>query len=1357
MNTENRLQIFISILCLLVMGLPSNGLAQIIYEAQLSGSNEVPAHTSPATGNITATLTGSELVVEGSFEGLTGDYSASHIHLGMAGEAGGVIFPLSADVDGDNRGGSYTETNNSFDLTSGQIDTLNARGMYVNVHSSTYPGGEIRGQLVPEADNYFRTNLFGAFEVPAVQSTGSGGLVFELVGDSLFISGSFSGLSDAYSASHIHLAPAGSSGGVEIGLNPSINDDDISGYYFASDNRFELTAAQQSALWNRELYVNVHSSEYPGGELRGQITPPVTASFFASLSGSAENPSVNEGGGGGLVIELVGDSLFASGSFNALGSNFTASHIHTGHAGANGGVTFGLTADTDNNIDGTYAYSDNGFELTADQKEDLLARGMYVNVHAEDNPGGELRGQVLGDAKAYFRTNLAGIHEVQPVITGGTGAISLEVYGDNIIVSGGFDNLSSAYSASHLHAGPVGNNGGVEIGLSPTITNDITGIYNISQNTYTLSETQLTTLFDEGLYVNVHTSNNPGGELRGQVLFETNTFPDESALLTPDAGAEIMLSTVTETTFEATWENSADAENNELANIWQLSTDADFDVIVVNSNVGSSTSFQTTHGDLNNLLANLGVEAGASATLYHRAVVTDGSDDAYGPSRSVTIQRPVFGDAVFEAILSGNNEIPTVTSTAQGKITATFDGSTLTVDGSFEGLSEEFTGAHIHTGMAGETGGVTIPLEPAINDDKRSGIFIDSDTSYTLTSEQITALQNRGLYINVHSATYPGGEIRGQLVPQSDAQFRTNLSGAFEVPAVKTHGSGAVVLEMREDSLYVSGSFSGLSAEYSASHIHTAITGTNGGVAIGLTPSMGADNMSGVYLADENKFELTTEQQTALWNRELYVNVHTSANPGGELRGQVTAPVTAAFYASLSGSAENPSLDVGGSGALTIELSGDSLFASGSFSGLESDFTASHIHTGHSGTNGGVSQGLMVETEDNTSGIYSFADNRFELTSDQINNLFARNMYINVHSLENGGGELRGQVLGEATSYFRTKLNGIHENDPVIESEGFGSVDVEISGSRAIVSGGFSDLLEAYSASHVHTGHVDGNGGVAFGLNPMIDNETSGEFEVETNTFSLTEDQLNAIYDEAAYVNVHSSAHPGGEIRGQLLFGNNAFADMPELLSPEDEAEITISGDPSTVFTATWDTISDDDGNRLRNIWALSTDENFDEILFLANVGSETSAEITYGALDSLLTDLGLSVDASTTLYHAVMTTDGSNESFSETRTVVLTKGMITSTDDENVNKPYKFGLQQNYPNPFNPKTNIPFTLSQTGKATITIYNILGKKVAVIADQQFSAGEHTISFDASSLSSGVYIYRLQAEGKTQTKQLVLIK
>ncbi len=95
--------------------------------------------------------------------------------------------------------------------------------------------------------------------------------------------------------------------------------------------------------------------------------------------------------------------------------------------------------------------------------------------------------------------------------------------------------------------------------------------------------------------------------------------------------------------------------------------------------------------------------------------------------------------------------------------------------------------------------------------------------------------------------------------------------------------------------------------------------------------------------------------------------------------------------------------------------------------------------------------------------------------------------------------------------------------------------------------------------------------------------------------------------------------------------------------------------------------------------------------------------------------------------------------------------------DDGFSTRPAEISLKQNYPNPFNPTTNIAFTLAETSDVTLTVYNVLGQRVATVVNTQLNAGTHTFTFDGSRLASGMYIYRLQTGNAMLQRQMMLIK
>jgi hypothetical protein len=87
----------------------------------------------------------------------------------------------------------------------------------------------------------------------------------------------------------------------------------------------------------------------------------------------------------------------------------------------------------------------------------------------------------------------------------------------------------------------------------------------------------------------------------------------------------------------------------------------------------------------------------------------------------------------------------------------------------------------------------------------------------------------------------------------------------------------------------------------------------------------------------------------------------------------------------------------------------------------------------------------------------------------------------------------------------------------------------------------------------------------------------------------------------------------------------------------------------------------------------------------------------------------------------------------------------------------YEYALEQNYPNPFNPTTTIRYSLKETGKVSVRVYDVMGREVKVLVDGVQGAGEYSVVMDATGLSSGVYVYQLRVGGLLLTRKMVLAK
>jgi hypothetical protein len=175
-----------------------------------------------------------------------------------------------------NRSGTFEAANNTFTLANDLISALNDRKLYADIHTQAHPSGEIRGQVLPENDAFFTAALSAGNEVQPVKSTARGAVIAELSGNRMTLTGSFSGLvsdfnSNVRGGGHLHGAPAGQNGGVQIELITALDAVGRGGVFEPASNTFTLTPDQVTALRTGGMYANVHTQTFGNGETRGQL------------------------------------------------------------------------------------------------------------------------------------------------------------------------------------------------------------------------------------------------------------------------------------------------------------------------------------------------------------------------------------------------------------------------------------------------------------------------------------------------------------------------------------------------------------------------------------------------------------------------------------------------------------------------------------------------------------------------------------------------------------------------------------------------------------------------------------------------------------------------------------------------------------------------------------------------------------------------------------------------------------------------------------------------------------------------------------------------------------------------------
>ncbi len=106
---------------------------------------------------------------------------------------------------------------------------------------------------------------------------------------------------------------------------------------------------------------------------------------------------------------------------------------------------------------------------------------------------------------------------------------------------------------------------------------------------------------------------------------------------------------------------------------------------------------------------------------------------------------------------------------------------------------------------------------------------------------------------------------------------------------------------------------------------------------------------------------------------------------------------------------------------------------------------------------------------------------------------------------------------------------------------------------------------------------------------------------------------------------------------------------------------------------------------------------------------------------------------------------------------IMLLKDFPVDVEPINEVIPSAYALEQNYPNPFNPSTTINFSIPVEGFVTLDVYNTIGQKVASLVNETKTAGTYKVDFDAATLTSGIYFYKISVGNFTETKKMILMK
>jgi len=1002
----------------LVTGVPD------IYRAQLTANHSVPPRQSTAFGNLTVELLDTTLRVRGQIDDMMGSVEGISIHIGMAGRIGPSVLDLNFEDLG---GGSYElkTFDNTFELPEFLMDTLNDRSLYINVRTSVFPDGEVRGQILPQAEAYYYANLMGSDVLEPYVTEANGAISIEVNDGKMTITGSYSNLDSPYNfdiqgGSHLKLGLPGESGPTLFSLVP-IELDSLNGVYQAQSNTIDITTTDIDIIENRKLYLEIYSDEKTEGVLRGTVSPILKGSFRSNLGSIHHKDIMNDQARGVLQIDLdLDNNIGVYGTFLNLPNRTDdfAGLIQYGYGfdhQHNDILNLNANFDNQDSISGNLLIDNNTIAASNTTINQLLHRAHYINFDVIEGYGG-MRGQVLGLAQDYYFAKLNG-YQMMPAQGGGIiKSVFAEKVGDEVYLSGALENENSIFSVHEEVIGNVGEQfaefNGVLVGADYML-DPLSSVLAGSQELYNLLQTK-------SIYIQ-HNDTSANKQLRGQIA-----------------------------------------------------TDARYIHLGLLSGVGQTNSINTQAKGRSLLVSNW-----------------DGSYSLTGSIKNLT--------------------------------------------GGLDNTTSE--GMHLHFGLPGQSNDVEIEVLSSAN-----------NFDYTIEENLLDAseefemfLRENKIYFDVNSIGYPYGEIRSHLRPLSNYYYSATLNGQHVIANSDSPASGKLNVDVTNGRAVYYGSYHNLSFplgdENEASQLGYNFVFESMSNVRPLLLSK-TDVSAGTWNATDNTFVLEQADRDALENKFVHIAA-TDIFDNIIFRGRVLADINR--FANTSNSTPSITGDtLRIEGDLSVvydcnwaiatddedlmykyQLSMDSLFENLIYeqnSLNQNEVTISFVQLQNSLDNAGVAAGDTVE-------------------------LFQR-IYItdgseDIYSPSSNFVAIRG-IVEEPKEFFRAYLSGYQERSPVV-SRGQGNINLVLQGNLLTISGTYDNLEGALAeqlngGAHVQIGLAGEDGPIMFALNVSSSADaTSGVINEFENIYQLSEEQIEIVRNREAYINIYSERFLTGELRGQIL------------------------------------------------------------------------------------------------------------------------------------------------------------------------------------------------------------------------------
>jgi len=769
-------------------------------------------------GNINLVLQGNLLTISGTYDNLEGALAeqlngGAHVQIGLAGEDGPIMFALNVSSSADATSGVINEFENIYQLSEEQIEIVRNREAYINIYSERFLTGELRGQILPQADNYYNASITASqFRDPSY-SLDVGHLVLEVYADSIWVSGAIDHSEGNEYA--IYLGLAGDEGQKIMDLDPIIDMDNEIALFIPGENKIANTSGMQVLMQNREIYV-ANNENTNGVKLRGQILPEIRAAFYSNLSGLKEffraylsgyqerSPVVSRGQGN-INLVLQGNLLTISGTYDNLEGALAeqlngGAHVQIGLAGEDGPIMFALNVSSSADAtSGVINEFENIYQLSEEQIEIVRNREAYINIYSERFLTGELRGQILPQADNYYNASITASQFRDPSYSLDVGHLVLEVYADSIWVSGAIDHSEGNEYAIYL--GLAGDEGQKIMDLDPIIDmdNEI-ALFIPGENKIANTSGMQVLMQNREIYV-ANNENTNGVKLRGQILPEIRAafYSNLSGLKTVNisnslAQGRIMveLGKENKVSFSGVASNFQGLVSDMFLSLGLPGIEGSMvttltPILSMDETTISLTTANNTISISDDLIGNL-----MDRELY---IQTNSDNELAGEIRGqILALSPMYA----ESIITGSQVSADNSSQAHGLIEMEIHPQEINLLGSVSALPMEVDDVEYISASAALDGSILRSLNWEKNTD--GDVTMGINENRQLYNETfVSEVESNRISIRVHSPQSPMGAARGILMPPAQALFIAPLSAAALTERTINSGHGVAMLVLRND------------------------------------------------------------------------------------------------------------------------------------------------------------------------------------------------------------------------------------------------------------------------------------------------------------------------------------------------------------------------------------------------------------------------------------------------------------------------------------------------------------------------------------------------------------------------------